>query len=240
MRYKIELSYKGTNFHGWQRQPIATTVQQVLEDAINLIFRDKIELVGCGRTDSGVHAKYYVAHFDSEKNYTEQAVKRLNKFLSSDIAISSISKVNDDFHARFSAKERSYIYHITEIKNPFNTDFAWYITKKLNVELMNQAIQKLYNYTDFTSFSKLHSDVKTNNCKIINAEVEKINSDIFIKITADRFLRDMVRAITGTLVDVGKGKISILDFCKIIEEKNRCKAGQSVPAHGLSLVDVKY
>ncbi|MCK9499836.1 MAG: tRNA pseudouridine(38-40) synthase TruA [Bacteroidales bacterium] len=240
MRYKLELSYKGTNYHGWQRQPNAISVQQVIEDAINLIFRDNIEIVGCGRTDTGVHAKFYTAHFDSNKKYTEQDIKKLNKFLAQDIAINSITKVDEDFHARFSAKERSYIYHITQTKNPFNTEFAWLITKNLNVELMNKAIKKLYDYTDFTSFSKLHTDVKTNNCKIINAEVLKVNSDIFIKITADRFLRDMIRAITGTLVNIGKEKISIKEFCEIIEEKKRSKAGQSAPAHGLFLVDVKY
>ncbi len=240
MRYKLELSYKGTNYHGWQRQPNSISVQQVLEDAINLIFKDNIQIIGCGRTDTGVHAKFYVAHFDSEKKYNETAIKKLNKFLPPDIAISSIKLVNEEFHARFSAKERTYIYHITEIKNPFNTELAWYISNPLNVKLMDKAIKKLFDYTDFTSFSKLHTDVKTNNCKIINAEVIKENSDIFIKITADRFLRNMVRAITGTLVDVGKEKISVDDFCKIIEAKNRCKASQSVPAHGLFLVNLKY
>lgn len=157
-----------------------------------------------------------------------------------DIAIFTIEECSDDFHARFSAKERSYEYIITTQKDPFGKDFSWYLSNPLRVDLMQEAAQKLFDYTDFTSFSKLHTDVNNNNCKIIEASITEKNNKIIFKITADRFLRDMVRAITGTLVDVGRTKISIDDFCKIIESTNRCNAGQSAPADGLFLCDVKY
>ncbi len=240
MRYKLELCYKGTNYHGWQRQPNAITVQQVLENAINLTQRDNIEITGCGRTDTGVHAKYYVAHFDSELIYDDKVVLKLNRFLPEDISIISLIKTDSDFHARFSAIRRSYEYVITTKKNPFLNGLSWFLTNPLRVDLMQEAIKKLYNYTDFTSFSKLHTDVKTNNCKIIDAGIREENGVIVFYITADRFLRNMVRAITGTLVDVGREKISIEEFCKIIEAENRCEAGQSVPATGLFLTDVRY
>jgi len=240
MRYKLELCYKGTNYSGWQRQPNAPTVQQVLEDSINLIFRDNIEITGCGRTDAGVHAKYFVAHFDSENTFNDQSIKKLNTYLPDDISIISIQETSSEFHARFSAISRSYEYIISTEKNPFKNGLCWYLPNPLNIEKMELAMSKLFDYTDFTSFSKLHTDVKTNNCKILDAGIKQENGQIIICITADRFLRNMVRAITGTLVDVGREKTSIQDFCRIIESRNRCDAGQSVPAEGLFLTDVKY
>ena len=240
MRYKLSLCYKGTNFHGWQRQPNAVGVQQVIEDAINLIYRDSISIVGCGRTDAGVHARFYVAHFDSENDYGQESVRKLNTYLPSDISILSIGKVNDDFHARFSAKSRKYEYIITTEKNPFEQEFSWFVPNPLSIELMQKAMDKLFHYSDFTSFSKLHTDVKTNNCQIIEATVVEINGKIIFTIKADRFLRNMVRAIVGTLVEVGRQQMSIDEFCKIVESKNRSDAGQSVPADGLFLVDVEY
>lgn len=240
MRYKLSLCYKGTNYHGWQRQPNAISVQHVLEDSINLISRDNVEITGCGRTDTGVHARFYVAHFDSEKNYDEEFLRKLNRYLPNDISIFSIEQTESDFHARFSAIERSYEYVITLRKDPFLNGFSWQLHNDLRIDLMQKAIGELFKYTDFTSFSKLHTDVKNNNCKIIAAEVVKEENKILIRLSADRFLRNMVRAIVGTLVEVGREKISIDEFRRIIEARDRCEAGQSVPAEGLFLVDVKY
>lgn len=240
MRYKTELCYKGTKYSGWQRQPNATTIQQILEDSINLIFRDNIELCGCGRTDAGVHAKFYVAHFDSDKIYNSSSVKKINKYLPEDISIFNIKPTNEDFHARFSAKSRTYEYVISTKKNPFNNGLSMYYPNPLKIDLMNEALLKLYDYSDFTSFSKLHTDVKTNNCKIIDSGIRTEDDRIIIYITADRFLRNMVRAITGTLIEVGRGKIDISDFCNIIESRNRSDAGQSLPAEGLYLTNIKY
>lgn len=240
MRYRLSLCYKGTNYHGWQRQPNAISVQQVLEDSINLIFRDCVEITGCGRTDTGVHARFYTAHFDSEKIYNNESLRKLNRYLPKDISIFSIEPTNLDFHARFSAIERSYEYVITLRNDPFLNGFSWQLHHDLRTDLMQQAILKLFNYTDFTSFSKLHTDVNNNNCKIMAAEVVRQGYNIFIRISADRFLRNMVRAIVGTLVDVGREKISIDEFCRIVEAQDRNVAGQSVPAEGLFLVDVKY
>jgi len=240
VRYKIELCYKGTNYSGWQRQPNAITIQQILEDSFNLIFRDKLEITGCGRTDAGVHAKYYVAHFDSEKIYNHVSVKKLNNYLPEDIAIFDITPTNEDFHARFSAKSRTYEYILITKKNPFDYGLSLYVAKPLNLDLINEALLKLFDYTDFTSFSKLHTDVKTNNCKILKAGIKNQDNKIIIHITADRFLRNMVRAIVGTLIEVGLGKINISDFCKIIESRNRGNAGKSVSADGLFLTKIKY
>ena len=240
MRYRIELSYVGTNYHGWQSQPNATSVQETLEDALGKVLREKISVTGCGRTDTGVHAEYYVAHFDAEAEIDAKTTDRINGLLPDDISIFSIVQADENFHARFDAKKRSYKYVITQRKNPFLKGFSWQVRYPLDVVRMQEAADKLFNYTDFTSFSKLHTDVKTNNCKIYRAEFEKDNDLIIFHISADRFLRNMVRAIVGTLVEVGKDKLSIDDFCRIIESKDRCEAGQSVPAEGLFLTEVKY
>ena len=240
MRYRIDLSYVGTRYHGWQSQPNATSVQETLEDALGKVLREKISVTGCGRTDTGVHAEYYVAHFDANAEIDDKTTDRINGLLPDDISIFSIAKADENFHARFDAKKRSYKYVITQRKNPFLKGFAWYVRNPLDLPKMQEAANRLFDYTDFTSFSKLHTDVKTNNCKIYRAEFEKNGDEIIFHISADRFLRNMVRAIVGTLVEVGKGKISVDDFCKIIEMKDRCEAGQSVPAEGLFLTEVEY
>jgi len=240
VRYKIDLTYNGSEFYGWQRQENVNSVQQTIEDAFFLIFKEKIELIGCGRTDTGVHAKIFTAHFDSEKIFNENHVKKLNRYLPNSISIFNIFQVCFDFHARFSAKNRTYQYWIYTTKNPFYNKLSWYIPQKLDIEKMQTAANKLYNYTDFTSFSKLHTDVKNNNCEILKAEFIVNQEYIVFEITANRFLRNMVRAIVGTLVEVGKGKISIENFEKIIESKNRQNAGQSAPAEGLFLIDIEY
>ncbi len=242
-RYFIELAYNGKNYHGWQSQPNSITIQEVIEKCLSLQLREKIEIVGAGRTDTGVHAKFYVAHFDcnidnldSDNNY----IYKINNFLPKDIAIFKIYKVKNDAHTRFDAKSRTYEYHITTKKDPFNNDFAVEYYDSLNIEAMNKAAELLYNYTDFTSFSKLHTDTMTNNCDVSLAKWEIINDKLIFTIKADRFLRNMVRAIVGTLLEIGKGRMTLDDFKTIIELKDRKKAGTSAPAKGLYLVDIEY
>jgi len=215
-------------------------VQETLEIALGKVLRENISVTGCGRTDTGVHAEYYVAHFDANAEIDEKITDRLNGLLPDDISIFSIVNADESFHARFDAKKRSYKYVITQRKNPFLKFFSWHVRYPLNVARMQEAADKLFNYTDFTSFSKLHTDVKTNNCKIYRAEFVRDGDQIVFHISADRFLRNMVRAIVGTLVEVGKDKLSVDDFCRIIESKDRCEAGQSVPAGGLFLTEVEY
>lgn len=242
MRYFIKFSYKGTNYHGWQIQPNDISVQSVLTDAMSLVFRFQVELIGAGRTDAGVHAVNMIAHFDLpfEIEDSSKIVYRLNSLLPKDISIESIFEVEDSMHARFSAKSRTYKYYVSTKKSPFDDEFSARITFALDEEKMNEAAQTLFDYTDFTSFSKVHTDVKTNNCKIYHANWDRQGDYLVFTIKADRFLRNMVRAIVGTLIEVGKGAISVEEFRNIIESKNRCAAGMSVPAKGLFLVDVEY
>ncbi len=242
-RYFIQLSYKGTNFHGWQIQPNAITVQEVLNKAFSTILRENIEITGAGRTDTGVHSNYFIAHFDSINETLHQDDKfifKINGFLPTDIAVQKISKVKNEAHARFDAISRTYHYYIHQQKDPFLIESSYYLPQKLDVHLMNTASELLLNFTDFTSFSKLHTDVKTNNCKITEALWKQDNHRLIFTITADRFLRNMVRSIVGTLIDIGKNKISLEDFTQIIESKNRSEAGVSVPAQGLFLSNIKY
>ncbi len=241
-RYAFQLSYNGGRYFGWQRQPKDISVQEVLEKAFSTILREEIAVTGAGRTDTGVHAAFYIAHFDTENEISDpvQLVYKLNRFLPADIAIQKIWKVDNEFHARFSAVSRTYKYYISTVKNPFATGTSFQYTVPLNVDWMNQAAKMLFEFTDFTSFSKLHTDVKTNNCKIYQAEWERNGDQLVFTIKADRFLRNMVRAIVGTLIDVGKGKISIEQFAEIIERKDRGEAGTSVPPQGLFLVDIEY
>ncbi|MCL1868264.1 MAG: tRNA pseudouridine(38-40) synthase TruA [Paludibacter sp.] len=243
-RYFIFLSYNGAAYCGWQAQPNGISVQEVVANALRTVLRTpELEIVGAGRTDAGVHAKEMVAHFDlTNKLENEKALcKNLNSFLPQDIAVQKIILVNNDVHARFSAVARTYQYHITTQKNVFKNSTAVRIETPLNFEKMNKAAELLTQYQDFTSFSKLHTDTKTNNCKVIFAKWQQIDADEWIfEITADRFLRNMVRAIVGTLTEVGKGKISIADFKKIIEGKNRSLAGTSAPAKGLFLSKIEY
>lgn len=244
MRYFINLSYDGKNYHGWQIQPGAITVQEVLNKSLTTLLRDQIEVVGAGRTDAGVNASMMIAHFDgNDSKVLEDLVQlkyRLNKLLPPDIAIHDIYPVSDDAHARFSAKSRTYHYYVTTEKSPFEP-YTYRYPQKLDFQKMNEACKVLFEYIDFTSFSKLHTDVKTNNCIIMEAKWEQISPIKWqFTITADRFLRNMVRAIVGTLIDVGRGAISIDDFRKIIEKKDRCSAGTSVPGNALFLANVKY
>jgi tRNA pseudouridine38-40 synthase len=241
-RYFIQCSYNGTNYHGWQIQPNAISVQEVLEDALTTILRDKTSVVGAGRTDTGVHASFFILHFDTSVSEidSEKMVHKLNSFLPHDIAVQKIWKVDNEMHARFSALSRTYKYFISTEKNPFQTETTYKYLKPLDVVKMNKAAKVLFDYEDFTSFSRLHTDVKTNNCKIYLAEWKQESGQIIFTIKADRFLRNMVRAIVGTLMEVGQGKLSIDEFKKIIELKNRGAAGASAPAQGLFLVDIEY
>ena len=205
-RFFLELAYNGKNYHGWQIQPSAISVQEVLNDCIGKMLREQINIVGCGRTDTGVHASYFVAHFESEKQEIDgkQFCHKLNRFLPKDIAVYSLTKVEEDMHSRFSAISRTYEYHLSTQKSPFLQDSAYYLDVQLNFDLMNEAAQILFGYIDFTSFSKLHTDVKTNNCKITKAVWEYKQGKWIFTISADRFLRNMVRAIVGTLLEVGR------------------------------------
>lgn len=241
-RYFLYFSYKGTNYHGWQIQPNGVSVQEVLTKALCIILRTDLELVGAGRTDTGVHAKLMVAHFDLEGDLPVEfnLVAKLNSFLPIDIAILKITEVQSDAHARFDAISRRYEYHIVTTKNVFKNELADKESIELDFEAMNAAASILKEYRDFTSFSKLHTDVKTNNCVIIKAEWTQQKDEWVFTIEADRFLRNMVRAIVGTLFDIGRKKMTIEEFKTVIESKNRCRAGTSVPARGLYLVDIKY
>lgn len=243
MRYFIQLSYKGTNYHGWQIQPDQISIQEEIEGAFLIAFQKKIEIVGCGRTDTGVHAKNYWAHFEALQlpSSIEQLVFKLNNLLPKDIVVHQIKPVSDEAHARFDATFRRYIYQITDVKNPFILEFAHYVIKKLDIAKMNEACKVLYSYENFKSFSKVKTQVYTYNCKIMHAEWKKNKEGLIsFEIQANRFLRNMVRAIVGTMIDVGLGKISINDFKQIIESKNRSNAGTSVPAKGLFLVEIGY
>ena len=241
-RYFIELAYKGTKFHGWQFQPNAVSVQECLEKAMSTITRESITVMGAGRTDTGVHASYFVAHFDSSLSNLDHPdfAHKLNRFLTGDVTIFHISKVSMEAHARFDAVSRTYQYHLNLRKDPFLIDTSWYFFRQPTVDKMNEACRILFEYIDFTSFSKLHTDVKTNNCKIIQAEWNQQGDNLVFTVRADRFLRNMVRAMVGTLLEVGLLKMDIATFRKVIERKDRGAAGLSVPAHGLFLTDIEY
>ena len=241
-RYFLQISYKGTNYHGWQVQPNVASVQEVIEKVLSTLLHENIGVVGAGRTDTGVHASFFMLHFDTENTdiNPENFVYKLNSFLPYDIAVQQIRKVKNDAHARFSAISRTYKYYLTSEKNPFTTETVYRCKQKPDIKKMNEAAKILFEYVDFTSFSRLHTDVKTNNCKIYQAEWVEDDNILTFTIKADRFLRNMVRAIVGTLLEVGKGKLSEEDFRSIIEQKNRKYAGASAPAHGLFLVDIEY
>lgn len=242
MRYFMRLAYNGANFHGWQTQPNATTVQETIEHAMSTVLRKPISITGAGRTDAGVNAAMMIAHFDCDSmpDDTAPLVRSLNSLLGKNIAIYTIFKVDDDAHARFDATSRTYKYFAHTVKSPFIYPLSWQCNPKLDFDKMNEAAKVLLQYTDFTSFSKLHTDVATNNCRITHAQWEPEGEQMVFTITADRFLRNMVRAIVGTLVDVGMGKITKSDFCQIIEQKDRCCAGTSMPGHALFLWDITY
>lgn len=240
MRFFIKFSFFGKHYHGWQIQPKALTVQQVLQQALSTLLREPIAVVGAGRTDSGVHAQEMYAHFDTNNPLPPDLVAKLNSFLPIDIAIDSIYVVTPEAHARFSAISRTYKYHISTQKDVFNYNYSMPFSLPLNVALMNEAAHILYYYTDFQCFSKTHTDVKTFLCKVYQAYWQQIGHELVFTITADRFLRNMVRAIVGTLIEVGKERLSLTDFEDIIIGKNRSKAGASVPASGLFLTRIEY
>lgn len=241
MRYFLEFAYNGTHYHGWQIQPNTKTVQETLTTALSLLLKTPIELVGAGRTDTGVHAKKMYAHFDyAEIINTVELLKKLNSFLPKDIAVHNIHLVKEDAHARFDALTRTYEYHITLEKEVFSDETRWYQYRPLDLELMNQACEILYEYEDFECFSKTNSDVFTFNCTIFKASWKQEGTHVIFTITANRFLRNMVRAIVGTMVNIGIGKTTLAEFRAIIESKNRSKAGFSVPGKGLFLTQVTY
>lgn len=241
MRYFVQFSYKGKAYHGWQKQPNAITVQEVLEKAFSLILQETVALTGAGRTDSGVHAKLMYTHFDSDVLFNStELVYRLNAFLPEDIAVGRIVEVPLEAHARFDALERIYEYWIVQNKNPFLADAAYYVKYPLNIEQMNKAAAILVKHKDFECFSKSNTDVKTYFCDVRKAMWTMDGDKLVFTISADRFLRNMVRAIVGTLVDVGLGKSSLTDIESILASKDRSNAGVSVPAKGLYLTAIKY
>lgn len=244
-RYFIELSYDGAAYCGWQRQPDAPTVQQALEKALSTLLRAEIEVVGAGRTDTGVNASFYVAHFDVAEPVADakQLVYKLNLILPHDIAVRSVKRVKDDAHARFDAREREYTYYISQRKNPFRRYSAWQYYVALDVEKMNKAAESLLVWDDFTTFAKLNSNNKTNICRVVKAEWRRDADDedlLVFTIRADRFLRNMIRAIVGTLVDVGRGRYSVEEFERILHSCDLSLASAGAPAQGLFLSDVQY
>jgi tRNA pseudouridine38-40 synthase len=243
-RYFIQLSYDGTTYHGWQTQPNAVAVQEVLDKALSTVLREPVETVGCGRTDTGVHAKDFYAHFDLVDGPSlmdhGNFLRSINSVLPHDIAIKNIIPVDAEAHARFDATLRSYQYHIHFNKDPFKHSYSWLLRDVPDLKLMNEAARIIMEYTDFSCFSKSNTQTKTNNCKISRAEWVKEDDSIVFHISADRFLRNMVRAIVGTLIMVGREEIQPEAVRNIIESKNRSNAGASVPACGLYLTEVKY
>ncbi len=241
-RYFFEIAYDGTKYYGWQRQPNEISVQETIETVLSRLYSNAIiQITGCGRTDTGVHAQHYIFHVDLEAiNDLEKFQFKLNRMLPDAIVIYSITEVLADKHARFSATSRSYRYFIHQKKDPFVTDYSWYLPQQLDLEAMNKAATLLIGTKDFTSFSKAHSDVKTSICTVTKARWVNENDGLYFEITADRFLRNMVRAIVGTLIDVGLKKITVEDIPGILAAKNRDAASISVPAHGLFLWRVEY
>lgn len=242
MRYFVNLSYDGTRYHGWQIQPNGDSVQARLQGALSLLLRSEIIVTGAGRTDAGVHARMMVAHFDFEGALDgRQLTYKLNKLLPRDIAVRSVERVADDLHARFSATSRMYRYYLHTEKNPFLSFTSCELHYPLDFSRMNEAAKVLMDYEDFGAFCKAHADVKTTLCHVMVAEwVQTSPTTWYFEIRANRFLRNMVRAVVGTLVDVGRGRVTLDDFRKIIEGKKRTEAGESMPAHALFLEDITY
>jgi tRNA pseudouridine38-40 synthase len=240
LRYFLEISYKGTRYHGWQIQPNAITVQEVLNKALSTLLGEPVDTLGSGRTDTGVHAYVQVVHLDTEKEIKDSFLVSINAILPKDIAVHWIRAVHKDAHARFDALQRSYVYKIALQKNPFDQELVWFYRGQPNVYLMNQAAALLLRHTDFECFSKVHTEVNNFNCTITRAYWEQNGTRLHFHITANRFLRGMVRAIVGTLLEVGKGKCSIEDFEKILLSKDRNKAGMAAPPEGLYLCEVSY
>ena len=240
MRYFIDISYDGSNYHGWQIQPNADTVQHQINLAFSTILNEEINVLGAGRTDTGVHAKKMIAHFDTNQTIDFEKFKyRINGFLKNDISLNDIYKVKEDAHARFSAISRTYEYRVSRTKNPFSVN-SYFLLRDLDFQSMKKACKFLHGSHDYTSFAKLHSENYTNNCEVYNANWKEDENLLIFTIKANRFLRNMVRAIVGTLIEIGEGKISFSDIETILMSKDRAKAGYSVPANGLSLIDIEY
>ena len=240
MRYFIDISYDGSNYHGWQIQPNADTVQHQINLAFSTILNEEINVLGAGRTDTGVHAKKMIAHFDTNQTIDFEKFKyRINGFLKNDISLNDIYKVKDNAHARFSAISRTYEYRVSRTKNPFSVN-SYFLLRDLDFQSMKKACKFLHGNHDYTSFAKLHSENYTNNCEVYIANWKEDENFLIFTIKANRFLRNMVRAIVGTLIEIGEGKISFSDIETILMSKDRAKAGYSVPANGLSLIDIEY
>jgi len=260
-RYFIQMAYDGTRYKGWQVQPDGITVQQVMEETLSTLLKDEIRVTGAGRTDTGVHASYFVAHFDTgaapdqnanpdpapnhaHRTYpdptTNNFIFRLNRFLPPDIVVYRITRVPSRMHARFSAIHRTYHYHISSIKPLYTRDYTHYVYGALNLEEIDRCCGMIMETRDFTSFSKLRTDVATNNCTVMHAEWKTLDTGYLFEIRADRFLRNMVRSLVGTLLQAGMGKITAKEFSEIIRAKDRRSAGMSAPAPGLFLVDIGY
>ena len=240
MRYFLELAYFGKAYHGWQRQPNAVSVQEVVENALSTLLQKKVEVVGAGRTDAGVHASQLFAHFDVTEKLSENVIFRINALLPKDISAVGMFEVKPEAHARFDAIARSYEYHIVQKKNVFQIDTAYWVKKELDVEKMNEGANILMNYKNFKCFSRSRTDVRTYNCEIASAYFESTENGLVFHIKADRFLRNMVRAIVGTLLEIGSGKIPVQEMHTIIQSEDRGEAGASVPAHGLFLTKIEY
>jgi tRNA pseudouridine38-40 synthase len=242
MRYFVWFSYDGTAYHGWQIQPNGNSVQEELQRALSTLLREEISVTGAGRTDAGVHARQMVAHFDfSEAIDLEQLAYKLNRILPCDIAVDRVELVDDDMHARFSATSRTYHYYIHTKKDPFSRPYSTELHYELDFDKMNEAGRILMTYDDFGAFCKSHSDVKTTLCRVTKAEwVQTSETSWYFEITANRFLRNMVRAVVGTLIDVGRGRLTLDDFRKVIEGKRRTAAGESMPANALFLENIRY
>ena len=240
MRYFIDISYNGKNYHGWQIQKNAVTVQSTIQDVISKILGKSTDIVGSGRTDTGVHAKSQVAHFDVNKEVDNDFIYRVNAFLPQDISINSVTQVVDNSHARFDAISREYIYKIHDLKSPFVDGLSTFYNKQINMDLINEACSTIMKNSDFQSFSKVKTDVKNFNCTFSHASIQRKNNFYLFKFCANRFLRGMVRALVGTLLQLNEGKINLKEFKLIFEKKNREYAGPSAPPYGLYLNKVNY
>ena len=241
MRYFVTFSYDGGRYHGWQIQPNGVSVQEKLQEALSTLLREEITVTGAGRTDTGVHAKMMVAHFDADEIDCEQLTYKLNRLLPQDIAVQKVERVSEEMHARFSAKCRTYHYYIHTRKEPFLRTYSCEMHYALDFAKMNEAAQRLLDYEDFGAFCKSGADVKTTLCKVTKAEwIQTSPTTWYFEITANRFLRNMVRAVVGTLIDVGRGRLSVDEFCKVIEGKRRTEAGESMPGHALFLEKIEY
>ena len=240
MRWFIDLSYNGTAYHGWQVQPNGISVQEVLERSLATLLREPVAVTGAGRTDSGVHARLMVAHIDTTHELPETFVQRINSILPRDIAVHRVRAVQPDAHARFDATARYYEYHVHTSKNVFAENRSVRLIHIPNFDRMNEAAAVLMEYTDFTSFSKLHTDARTNNCQLLTAHWDRSPEGWVFTIGADRFLRNMVRSVVGTLLEIGYGRMDVEGLRKVVEARDRCRAGVSMPAHGLYLTRVEY